>query len=93
MTVPEAVALHTLPDSVHSPPLTPPSSDTKIKPKSSPQVLRVIKLLRNIQHGRHIELRPWCVFRLKPGEYDEIGQFLESDGDLKAYVEEKVRYL
>jgi hypothetical protein len=49
--------------------------------------------LRNIQQGREIELRPWCVFQLKPDEYDEVGRVLELDNDLGAFVEDKVRYV
>jgi hypothetical protein len=91
MTLPDAVALHTPPESLHSPPLTPPASNTK--PKPSPQALRVIKLLRSVQQGRVIELQPWCVFRLESGDYNEFRQLLESDDELRAFVQDKVRYV
>jgi hypothetical protein len=91
MTLPDALELHTPPESVHSPPLTPPASNAK--PKPSPQAPRIVKLLRSIQQGRIIELQPWCVFRLEPGDYDEFRKILESDDDLRAFVQDKVRYV
>ena len=81
------LSIYTPPESVGSPPLTPPPTETK----PSTRVLRIVNILRRCQLGQAVELQPWLAFHLEPQEYDAILQLVEADNALQAYVEDKIR--
>ncbi|KAF7513922.1 hypothetical protein GJ744_006536 [Endocarpon pusillum] len=88
---PEDVEQHqhvTPPSSFTNQPLTPPLTDKT--PFTT--ALRVIALFRQIQAGRDTKQRPWTVFQLAPGEYDEIESTLQQDDELSRFVDAKIRY-
>lgn len=71
---------------VNTPP-TPPPTESKL----SARVLSVVALLRRRKDGLAVPEQPWCTFRLRPGESEEIGQLLQADKALWAYVNDKAR--
>ncbi len=83
----QAPSLYTPPESVNSPPSTPPPTDAK----PSRRAVRIYNALRSRQLNQVIESNPWRVFQLDSEEYDAILRLLQADDALRAYVEDKIR--
>jgi hypothetical protein len=66
------------------------TKDREAKDRELPEVL---KLFDRIRSGRYEDLPPWKIFKLRPGEYEEIERqlTLRRNRRLRGFVEDKIR--